>query len=100
MVFLTEFGIGLMYFQTKDFQPNVWMGDAIINCFALMLNCEDANRTKGVQETGPPASKAIPTTCVAATTDCLDYFYVDYVDECLIILFALGFNLFSYSKKG
>ncbi|MFS7889791.1 hypothetical protein Hanom_Chr00s000005g01611201 [Helianthus anomalus] len=47
MVFLTESGIGLMYFKMKYFQHNVWMGDAIINCFASMLNYEVANRTKG-----------------------------------------------------
>ncbi|KAJ0432890.1 hypothetical protein HanIR_Chr17g0864251 [Helianthus annuus] len=47
MVFLTESGIGLMYFQIKNFQHNVWMGDAIINCFASMLNYEEASRTKG-----------------------------------------------------
>ncbi|KAJ0680985.1 putative Ulp1 protease family catalytic domain, papain-like cysteine peptidase superfamily [Helianthus annuus] len=49
-VFLTESGIGLMYFQLKDFYPSVWMGDAVINCFATVLNYEEVNsrkRTKG-----------------------------------------------------
>ncbi|MFS7953894.1 hypothetical protein Hanom_Chr07g00623951 [Helianthus anomalus] len=42
IVLPTESRIGLMYFQMKDFQPNVWMGDVIINCFASMLNYEEA----------------------------------------------------------
>ncbi|MFS7918504.1 putative Ulp1 protease family catalytic domain, papain-like cysteine peptidase superfamily [Helianthus anomalus] len=40
-VFLTESGIGLMYFQLKDFYPSVWMGDTVINCFATVLNHEE-----------------------------------------------------------
>ncbi|MFS8026599.1 putative Ulp1 protease family catalytic domain, papain-like cysteine peptidase superfamily [Helianthus anomalus] len=43
-VFLTESGIGLMYFQLKDFYPSVWMGDAVINRFATVLNHEEADR--------------------------------------------------------
>ncbi|MFS7908118.1 putative papain-like cysteine peptidase superfamily [Helianthus anomalus] len=45
-VFLTESGIGLMYFQLKDFCPSVWMGDAIINCFATVLSYEEVNGRK------------------------------------------------------
>ncbi|MFS7905132.1 putative papain-like cysteine peptidase superfamily [Helianthus anomalus] len=29
-----------MYFQLKDFKPSVWMGDAVINCYATVLNYE------------------------------------------------------------
>ncbi|MFS8034712.1 hypothetical protein Hanom_Chr17g01584451 [Helianthus anomalus] len=47
MVFLSEFGIGLMYFQMKYFQPSKWMGAAIVNCFALVLNFEVVNKTNG-----------------------------------------------------
>ncbi|KAJ0591743.1 putative Ulp1 protease family catalytic domain, papain-like cysteine peptidase superfamily [Helianthus annuus] len=47
--FLTESGIGLMYFQLKDFCPSEWMGDAVINCFATVLNYEEVNGRKPIK---------------------------------------------------
>ncbi|XP_022041951.1 uncharacterized protein LOC110944601 [Helianthus annuus] len=35
-----------MYFQLKDFKPSMWMGDAVINCFATFLNYEEVNGRK------------------------------------------------------
>ncbi|KAJ0735268.1 hypothetical protein HanPI659440_Chr11g0430211 [Helianthus annuus] len=34
----------------KDFPPSEWMGAAIVNCFASVLNYEEVNRSK---ETNP-----------------------------------------------
>ncbi|MFS7912143.1 putative papain-like cysteine peptidase superfamily [Helianthus anomalus] len=48
-VFLTESGIGLMYFQLKDFCPSEWMGDAVFNCFATVLNYEEVNGRKPIK---------------------------------------------------
>ncbi|MFS7932263.1 putative Cop9 signalosome subunit 5 domain-containing protein [Helianthus anomalus] len=44
---VTYVGIGLMYLQMKDFQHSKWMGAAIVNCVASVLNFEGVNRTKG-----------------------------------------------------
>ncbi|MFS7961280.1 hypothetical protein Hanom_Chr08g00713121 [Helianthus anomalus] len=39
-----------MCINMKDFPPSVWMGAAIVNCFASVLNYEEVNRSK---ETNP-----------------------------------------------
>ncbi|MFS7905840.1 hypothetical protein Hanom_Chr01g00052371 [Helianthus anomalus] len=45
MMFETEVGIGLLHLYTKDLQPSVLIGPAIINCFASMLNYKEVKRT-------------------------------------------------------
>ncbi|KAF5801959.1 putative papain-like cysteine peptidase superfamily [Helianthus annuus] len=62
-VFLTESGIGLMYFQLKDFYPSVWMGDAVINCFAMVLNYEEVNGRKTTKGKSKEVYKKFGETC-------------------------------------
>ncbi|MFS8022648.1 hypothetical protein Hanom_Chr16g01441981 [Helianthus anomalus] len=46
-VFETKGGIGMMRFQMKDLETSVWIGAAVVNCFASMFNFDKVNRAKG-----------------------------------------------------
>ncbi|MFS7957479.1 hypothetical protein Hanom_Chr07g00666831 [Helianthus anomalus] len=55
MVFLIESGIGLMYFQMKDFQPSLRLSTALLQCLY-----EEVNRLKGTN------------SCLFCHTDCFN----------------------------
>ena len=44
-MFETEVGTGLLHLYTKDLQPSMLIGLAIVNFFASMLNYEEVKRT-------------------------------------------------------
>ncbi|MFS8026978.1 putative papain-like cysteine peptidase superfamily [Helianthus anomalus] len=67
-VFLTESGIGLIYFQLKDFCPSEWMGDAVINCFATVLNYEEVNGRKTIKGKTKMLTKVLVKLAVFSAT--------------------------------
>ncbi|KAM0066433.1 hypothetical protein Hdeb2414_s0002g00048931 [Helianthus debilis subsp. tardiflorus] len=70
LVFETEAGIGLYFFQLKDLFPSEWIGAGIVNCFASTLNVDERYRIKDTNIFGVADRIKGTKPCLFCHTDC------------------------------